>query len=385
MQVAFGRSMPFGYAPRREDGSLATTTVPEAVSSAQAAPAASRPQEACLNCGTTLAGAYCHACGQNAHLHRTLGAFGHDLLHGVLHFEGKAWRTLPLLLAKPGALTRRYIEGERARFMSPLALFLCSVFLMFATISLIGSPAHLVNDRTGAEISAGMEERLEELDTTLARLQQQRQTQQAAGASTARTDRTIASVTQERRVLANILAASQDGEVTVLQTANATPVRRGDVSSASEIVAPIRIEGDGALATFVEAVTRNLSLLVYKLQTNAYKFSWLLIVLSVPFVALLFLWRWRPLYEHAVFVTYSIATVSLLVIAGSILAALGMPGHWLLTAGMLFIPWHMYTQLRGTYALGRASALWRTGALLVFALTALSLFATGLVMAGMSA
>jgi hypothetical protein len=44
----------------------------------------------------------------------------------------------------------------------------------------------------------------------------------------------------------------------------------------------------------------NPSLLIYKLQTNAYKFSWLLIIISVPFVALLFLWRWRPLYDHTV-------------------------------------------------------------------------------------
>ena len=40
---------------------------------------------------------------------------GHDLLHGVLHFEGKIWRTLPLLAWRPGELTRRYIDGERAQ------------------------------------------------------------------------------------------------------------------------------------------------------------------------------------------------------------------------------------------------------------------------------
>lgn len=44
---------------------------------------------ACLNCATSLIGTYCHACGQHAHVHRTLGAFFHDLLHGVFHFEGR--------------------------------------------------------------------------------------------------------------------------------------------------------------------------------------------------------------------------------------------------------------------------------------------------------
>ncbi len=39
-----------------------------------------------LNCGTQLTGAHCHACEQAAHLHRTLGALGHDLAPGVLAF-----------------------------------------------------------------------------------------------------------------------------------------------------------------------------------------------------------------------------------------------------------------------------------------------------------
>ena len=36
-------------------------------------------------------------------------------LHGVLHFEGKIWHTLPLLAWRPGELTRRYIDGQRAQ------------------------------------------------------------------------------------------------------------------------------------------------------------------------------------------------------------------------------------------------------------------------------
>ena len=79
-------------------------------------------EHACLNCGAALGGDYCSACGQHAHVHRTLSAFFHDLIHGVFHFEGKTWRTLPMLAWRPGELTRRYIEGERASFVSPMAL-----------------------------------------------------------------------------------------------------------------------------------------------------------------------------------------------------------------------------------------------------------------------
>src|SRR5437764_4103950 len=92
----------------------------------------------CLNCGTPLAGPFCNQCGQHAHVHRTLGAFVHDFAHGVLHFEGKIWRTLPMLAWRPGELTRRYIDGQRASFVSPVALFLFCVFLMFAVMGLTG-------------------------------------------------------------------------------------------------------------------------------------------------------------------------------------------------------------------------------------------------------
>jgi hypothetical protein len=58
-------------------------------------------ESACLNCGTTLVGCHCHQCGQAAQVHKTLAAFFHDFLHGVFHFEGKIWRTLPALVLRP--------------------------------------------------------------------------------------------------------------------------------------------------------------------------------------------------------------------------------------------------------------------------------------------
>ena len=83
----------------------------------------------------TLDGAFCSSCGQRAHLHRSLLHLGHDILHGVFHFEGKLWRTIPELFFHPGRLTRRYIDGERAKFISPMALYLFTVFLMFGVFS----------------------------------------------------------------------------------------------------------------------------------------------------------------------------------------------------------------------------------------------------------
>jgi hypothetical protein len=72
----------------------------------------------------------------------------------------------------------------------------------------------------------------------------------------------------------------------------------------------------------------NPSLLGYKLQSNAYKFSWALIPICVPLVWLLFINRRRyranyGAYEHTVFVTYALAFMSLAAIALTLLKLTG--------------------------------------------------------------
>jgi len=121
-------------------------------------------------------------------------------------------------------------------------------------------------------------------------------------------------------------------------------------------------------------VRENPSLFAYKLQSSAYKFSWALIPISVPFVWLLFAWRRRfKLYDHIVFVTYSLSFMTLLMVVLSLLRATIGEGLNNL-AVMLVPPVHMYRQLKGAYGLRVGGALWRTAALLVFAFVAALLF-----------
>ena len=85
----------------------------------------------CLNCGSQIDGRFCADCGQPANIHRTLGHMVAEVLRGIFNLDTRAWKTLPLLLFRPGTLTRSYIHGQRARYISPLAMFLLSVFTMF--------------------------------------------------------------------------------------------------------------------------------------------------------------------------------------------------------------------------------------------------------------
>ena len=55
----------------------------------------------------------------------------------------------------PGLMTRRYIAGERARFISPVALYLFTVFAMFAVLNFTGalSPRQEHEGRPQTEIA----------------------------------------------------------------------------------------------------------------------------------------------------------------------------------------------------------------------------------------
>jgi hypothetical protein len=89
----------------------------------------------------------------------------------------------------------------------------------------------------------------------------------------------------------------------------------------------------------------------------------------------MFAWRRRfHGYDHAVFVTYSLAFMSLLFITISLISVIPGGAGW---AAMLFFvgaPLHLYKQLRYAYSLSRFSALWRFGLLLVSSQIVLTLF-----------
>ena len=314
----------------------------------------------CLNCGCELAGEYCHCCGQHAHVHRTIGAWWHDFLHNVLHLDGRFLRTMPMLALRPGDLTRRYAHGERAKFISPLALFLFSVFLMFAIFSLAASSIDL-------GVSRSIEQGLTEERQRLQRFEAERRT---------------ASNAVERARLDERVSEVRD-DISRLEDLKERGVSAAAFSDDAEV------SGDSVFVEAYRKARENPELLLYKVQANAYKFSWALIPISVPFVWILFLHRRRyrqqyTAYDHLVFITYSIAFMSLVLIAFVLLGGIGLTGGLVGTAFLLIPPLHMYWQLRGAYGLSRWSAAWRTVALVLFATIALTLFAILLLVIGMS-
>lgn len=345
----------------------------------------------CLNCGTAVTGNYCTNCGQALHVHRSIGAFWHDILHGVLHFEGKFWRTLPLLAWKPGDLTRRYVHGERAKFISPMALFLFSVFMMFAVFSFLGDPfssgeATAVDGAARSEILAEASRIDEQIETLTAQLPE------TSGSKRAELQEDILRLKKGRNVMATISGdpipypdvSLGDGDAQIGNFSNndldqlqsgMDDINEGNILNERSSITTGSPQTDRVIKDAVKKVTDNPELLLYKLKANGYKFAWLLIPISLPFVWLTTIGRrGYHFYDHAVFTTYSISFMSLLFIFCAVLAAIGITdGIW----GILLVfypPFHMYRQLRHAYPMSRPEALVRVSFLLVFTVISVILF-----------
>lgn len=323
----------------------------------------------CLNCGHFLTGPYCDRCGQNAHVHRSVGGFGHDFLHSVLHFEGKMWRTLPMLFWRPGELTRRYVNGERARFFSPLALFLFAVFLTFAVFSAIGSGIDTSEFDLGdaASRQTAANQMALEFDAAIGETRSRIAAARSRGQPTESLERDLAAQQATREAAERMVGIerAEDGKL-----------RRSFTVVGFET-------GEPTVDRLIRKANDNPSLLLYKIQGNAYKFAWALIPLSAPFLWLLYPFSRRfGIYDHLVFVTYSLSFILLLAMALRIASLAGLSGGAIALILILYPPLHMYRQLRGAYRSSRAGALVRTLLLLAFASVTLTLFMAGLLALG---
>lgn len=414
---------------------------------------------ACRNCETPLNGAYCHQCGQPAHISRTLGDVMHDFLHSVLHFDTRAWRTLPMLAVRPGTLTNQYIHGKRARFISPLALFLFTVFLMFFVFSVVsGGDFVRLNQSDGANGEITVE-------SARADLEEARQARDEAARELANAETEATRILAEggpgakgaaTGTLAGARAAARVTQLAVIraeerlraaEAAEGAPEANTPESGAAPASAPVASEapatepapttsgatapapveedrsfgisanepfaidggagktwqdqlregvesgkvnvnfGNEKLNEKVRHSLMNPDLALYKLQQTAYKFSFLLVPISLPFIALLFLWRrGATFFDHVVFSLYSLSFMSLLFVVIALVGRAGEIGETV--GGLLGVfapPAHMFFHLKGAYALGWWSAIWRTAFLLLFVVFAAALFAISILFLGLAA
>ena len=344
----------------------------------------------CANCETPLTGAYCHACGQSAHIHRSLLHMVEELLHGIFHFETKAWKTIPALILTPGKLTRNYIAGQRTRYVSPLALFLFLIFLMFFVFS-------LTSDHSSTTASKDLVAEKADLNKDLKLAKEKLQVLTQKRASLPKGDQALEDINDEINstvieITAIEMAGKANGDKTSLaknksndQTVSAEN-KGTDQEGQSTFDLNIDDKNMSSSIPWIEKRLRhaaeNPELTLYKMKSAASKFAFLLMPISLPFLWLMFaLKRKYVMFDHAVFSLYSLCFMAILMMLITVLGKFNLTA----IAGLITVlvpPVHMFIQLRGTYDLTNMEALWRTVALLFIAMISLILYA--LIVAGLS-
>ena len=87
---------------------------------------------ACLNCGASLTGAFCAACGQrDVPPYPSVRDLVVDAFWELSGSDGRFANTVRALVQRPGMLTREFLEGRRARYLSPLRLYLMASLAYF--------------------------------------------------------------------------------------------------------------------------------------------------------------------------------------------------------------------------------------------------------------
>lgn len=335
----------------------------------------------CGNCGAALEGRYCHVCGQRGHVHRSVLHLIEEFFHGLLHLDGKIIRTAPLLLFRPGALTRRYLEGQRVRFVTPIGMFLFTIFLMFFAVATIDA-----DQVVHPEASMPAADRAH-LKQDIEDAKQQVKDHVKGDAAT--------------------LGAVENALDKAEKAADATPTEEKKDDTANEDD-DVEHMFDHPLGFDWRAISKKLSrkkagttslgpeteqrirasladpdLLVFKLRSAASEYSFLLVPASVPFLWLMFFWKRRVyLFDHVIFSLHSLSFMALfvtLVIVGLEFHVAQQIWFW----AFLVPPVHMFFHLRGTYQLGTFGALWRTVMLSFIAIIVLICYVSAILLLGL--
>jgi len=91
----------------------------------------------CENCGEPLHGKYCAHCGQEDIDYKvSLKHLIPEVLHEYLGFDSQIFKSIPLLLFKPGYLTNEFNAGRRERYIPPLRMYFIVSLAFFLVVTL---------------------------------------------------------------------------------------------------------------------------------------------------------------------------------------------------------------------------------------------------------
>lgn len=97
----------------------------------------------CKSCGNRFAGLYCNQCGERVILpqDRSFRTFLSSILVALTFADSKFFRSIGLVVMKPGFLSKEFAEGRRVRYLRPMSLFflLNLIYFIFPIIQLFSA------------------------------------------------------------------------------------------------------------------------------------------------------------------------------------------------------------------------------------------------------
>lgn len=288
----------------------------------------------CLDCGAAVTGRHCEQCGQSSDVHvLSMREVAGDVTHSLLHLDSRVWRTLKLLVLKPGELTREFIAGRHQRYLPPFRLYLAISILFFALSALLPGTSLVHTDSSGNKVIAPVVIESRERAAVTA--------QSALDELPAEVRKELAAAGVDARAIEEASAGSDPC------TSNLSRLFGVDWNdSLKRACLKIRADGGAALAERFAATAPKLMFLFLPLMAA---------------VALLFYWKPRRLYaEHLVLFLHNHAFMFLLVLVTQIVSAIaslklpfiGVLGfvNFLL---FLYLLHYVYRSMRVVYGEGR--------------------------------
>ncbi len=90
-------------------------------------------ESTCANCNTVLQGDFCHECGERKPTKRDkrISHFLEETFAAFFFADGKFPQTIKLLVTRPGTLPRKFMQGVRKKYLSPIQLFFFANLVYF--------------------------------------------------------------------------------------------------------------------------------------------------------------------------------------------------------------------------------------------------------------
>ncbi|KCZ54704.1 hypothetical protein HY29_13580 [Hyphomonas beringensis] len=337
-----------------------------------------RSGQPCANCGAIVEDRYCSTCGQLAsNFHRPVWHLVMTSLADTFALDGRLNRSLPMLLFRPGRMTRNYLEGKRARYVPPFRLFLLSSVLFFLTLFTLGDQLGWYDNlRVGGDIGeeiAGtvtydvpVDEETPVVDEDY--VQQLREELVAEDTTDARREEVAKELANVQGGINLNKILTPSGEVDREALREAVEERVGPDAT------PAQREQMWRTADHAATVYENQDKFGARIREWAPRFSLFFMPILALLLALLYAWhRKRYIYDHVITALH-IQTFIYFMLTGLLLLGALLPHQvpWLIAFGLTAPVIYIYKQLRVTYDTGRFMSLMRTWTLLFISTIILS-------------